>query len=271
MDRVNSFKFSSSILKKAQEFGADLVGITSVAELKECPSYTAAPKIPQVEVGQRESDLEPGEVDWPAGAKSVIVIAISHPEDEPELDYWYGKHAPPGNQKLVDTVDKLIEWINDNYEEVEAHHIPYHVEKGGIFLKDAAAMAGLGCVGKNNLFVSPEYGPRVRLRALIVDVDLPVTGPTDFDPCADCEKYCLQKCPQGSFSSIIYEAAEIGQEILPGRIGNYSRFKCNEQMEKDIEKAEERNEMVKHEPSGEMVQLLKYCRNCELSCPIGKE
>jgi hypothetical protein len=27
-------------------------------------------------------------------------------------------------------------------------------------------MAGLGCIGKNNLFLTPDFGPEVRLRAL---------------------------------------------------------------------------------------------------------
>ncbi|ADL12446.1 hypothetical protein [Acetohalobium arabaticum] len=271
MNTISKLKFSSSILKKAKEFGADLVGIADVDELKESPSHTAAPKISPVEVGQREGDLEPGEAAWPEGGKSVIVTAISHPEDKPELDWWHGKHSPPGNQKLVTVIKELIKWINNNYEEVETHYIPYHVEKGGIFLKDAAVMAGLGCIGRNNLLVSPEYGPRVRLRAMIVDVELPPTGPITFDPCSDCEEYCLEKCPQNSFGSIIYDREEIGQERLPGRIGDYSRFKCNDQMEKNIETAEEKDEKVLYEPSGEMVQLLKYCRNCEFSCPIGKE
>jgi len=50
-------------------------------------------------------------------------------------------------------------------------------------LKDAAVLAGLGCIGKNNLLLTPEYGSRVRLRAFTIDLVLPSTGPLPFDPC----------------------------------------------------------------------------------------
>jgi len=40
------------------------------------------------------------------------------------------------------------------------------VEKGGLFLKDAAVMAGLGIIGQNNLFDNnpPLYSNIARLR-----------------------------------------------------------------------------------------------------------
>lgn len=267
----NRLELSSSILKKAKELGADLVGITSVEELRTCPSFTAASRIPDAEkVGpkERQLDLGPGEVAWPEDGKSVIVVAVSHPEDKPELDWWYDKKSPLGNQTLIRIIRELIQWV-ENEHHVKTYHLPYYTENGGIFLKDAAVMAGLGCIGRNNLFISPEYGPRVRLRAMIVDVRLPSTGPTSFEPCSTCQGYCLKKCPKRAFAKIIYTKDEVGQEILPGRIGNYSRSKCNDQMNVDRNSVT-RNEMVLDQSSGEMLYPVKHCRNCELSCPIGE-
>jgi epoxyqueuosine reductase len=37
--------------------------------------------------------------------------------------------------------------------------LPYKVEEGGMFLKDAATLAGLGIIGKNNLLITPEFEP----------------------------------------------------------------------------------------------------------------
>jgi epoxyqueuosine reductase len=66
--------------------------------------------------------------------------------------------------------------------------VPYYIHKGGIFLKDSAVCAGLGVIGKNNLLITPEYGPRVRLRALFVNVQLDSTYiHNDFKPCENCE------------------------------------------------------------------------------------
>ncbi|MBM7624545.1 epoxyqueuosine reductase [Sporohalobacter salinus] len=270
INKIDELQFSSLILKKAKEFGADLVGIANVDELKECPSYIVAPKISEGEIGQRDGDLKPGEVDWPKNGKSVIVIAVSHPENKPKLDWWRGKTPPLGNKKLVEIIEQIIEWINNNYGEIETYHMPYHVEKGGIFLKDAAVMAGLGCIGRNNLLISPEYGPRVRLRAMIIDQNLPSTDPIKYDPCSNCEIDCLSECPQNAFEEIIYNEGKMGTKILPGKIGNYSRFRCNNQMEKDIEAAEKRNTTASYKSNNKAVKLLKYCRICEFSCPIGK-
>ena len=70
----------------------------------------------------------------------------------------------------------------------EGHRpLPYRVEHGGTLFKDAAALAGLGTIGKNSLVITPEYGPHVRFKALFLDVDLEPTGPIDFTPCKSCD------------------------------------------------------------------------------------
>jgi len=65
----------------------------------------------------------------------------------------------------------------------------------GIFPhKTAAVMSGLGWIGKNGLFVSPEYGPRVRLGTILTDMELPVRERTPGKSCGDCKR-CVESCP----------------------------------------------------------------------------
>ncbi len=265
---LERLRCSSAILSKAKELGASLAGFCDVEDLKTAPSYTLAPKLPQADVGSRESDLglEPGEVYWPEGTKSALVIAYVHPEDEPQLDWWYGKKDPPGNRILVEINKKLSAWIEENHE-IKTYPIPYHIEKGGLFLKDAAYYAGLGCIGKNNLVVTPDYGPRVRLRAMLLSESLPATGPANYNPCALCPAPCLDACPEKAFKEIVFSAEKMQQSDLPGLIGNYSRDRCNGQMTRDSASAKEHNVP---EVSAEPVKIVKYCRNCETSCPVGK-
>ena len=85
------------------------------------------------------------------------------------------------------------------------HLLPYHVGKGGIFLKDAAVLSGLSIIGMNNLLITPEFGPRVRLRALCLDVEVEPTGPVDFAPCETCDMPCRQACPEESFKNGAYK------------------------------------------------------------------
>ncbi|UMZ74416.1 hypothetical protein [Natranaerofaba carboxydovora] len=227
MNNINQLKLSSLILNKAKEFGADIVGITSVGELKDSPSHKQASKISRLEIGKREQNLEPLEVKWPEDGKSVIVFGISHPETKPELDWWYGDHSPPGNQKLMKINKRLAEWVNTNFPKVNTYKLPYSVEQGGIFFKDAAVKAGLGCIGRSNLLVTPEYGPRVRFRAMIVSEDLVSTGPITYNPCTSCEGLCIKSCPQKAF----YE-------------GSYERFTCNIEMEENIKTSNKKTKKI---------------------------
>jgi epoxyqueuosine reductase len=160
---------------------------------------------------------------------------------------------------------KLAGWLEED-QGIKSTKLPYHIERGGIFLKDAAAMAGLGCLGRDNLLVTPQYGPRARLWALAIDRELPVTGPVDFDPCPGCDEPCRRACPQESFARKIYSTEQSGVEQLPARNGVYDRNLCNVQMELDV---------AQHEPiavEGRSVpgKLVRFCRLCEFACPVGK-
>lgn len=60
--------------------------------------------------------------------------------------------------------------------------------------KTAAVLAGLGWIGKSALFVSPEFGPRVRLATVLTDMPLPKGKPRMPVGCGDCN-ICVQACP----------------------------------------------------------------------------
>ena len=228
------------------------------------------------------------EVDWPADAVSAVVIGVAHHADEPELDWWDGK-GTPGNRILVRINAELSRWLEDTYS-VKTFKMPYLIEKGGIFLKDAAVMAGLGCIGKSKLVITPRYGPRIRFRALLVSRKAAATGPLDFDFCKDCKQPCRNACPVKAFQERVHSVDARCQSILPGIDGTYDRVTCNVKMKKDIEEAvtaiaygnrehrelrmaiDEFEEGVAVTPTGDKNQscCVKYCRRCELSCPVGR-
>ena len=269
MTNTEALRTSSALLNKARKLGADLVGFAAVDDLKKAPSFTFAPRMPGsgqgIGTSNNDLGLKPGEVLWPENARTVMVIAVRHPEDKPEMDWWFGRVDPPGNRVLAKLVGELCAWIASRFG-INVFHLPYHVEKGGTYLKDASVLAALGCIGKNNILVTPEYGPRVRLRALTLDIELPSTGPLAFDPCLMCDEWCRKACPQKAFDEKIYSADEYGQNILPGREGVYSRPVCNQQMEADNEVAREQLVDGFERP----IKIIKYCRHCELACPVGK-
>jgi epoxyqueuosine reductase len=259
----------SLLLEKAKEFGAHLAGFAAVKHLMDSPSFIFAPQMPGAGegVGTRENKLglKPGEVLWPENAKTVMVVAVQHPEEKPEMDWWFGRVDPPGNRILANVVKSLCEYIPGNFD-INVVHLPYHVEKGGTYLKDAAVLSGLGCIGRNNILITPEYGPRVRLRALTLDVEFPTTGPLNYDPCSVCEGWCRKACPQHAFDKEICSSNTYHLQLLPGRDGNFSRPMCNLKMDKDNSVAQEQEVDGFDNP----IKVIKYCRRCELACPIGK-
>jgi len=251
---------SAQIIEKAKELGATLAGIASVELLKKSPSHGIFKKIGS-EIVKVDSSLELAdftEIKWPPEAKSALIIAVSHPQDKPELDWWDTKGSP-GNRTLIRINRELSIWIEKEFG-IKTHKMPYSVKTGGIYLKDTAVLGGLGCIGRNNLLVTPELGSKVRLRAMLLEDKLTPTGPIDFDPCDGCEEFCRKACPQHAYGKIVFTSNELRMVSLPGRDGSFSRARCLIQMDKDNEDSEidYRTERV-----------AKYCRQCELACPVG--
>ncbi len=290
----NAMELRASLLARARDLGADLAGVASVDDLV----TVTGGREPQA--ADRLGALPATEpVCWPEEARSVVVVAVEHPRERPELDWWFGRIDPPGNRVLARVVQDLCDWAAGELG-LRATHFPYHVERGGIYLKDAAVLAGLGCIGLNNLLVTPEFGPRIRLRALALDRELPSTGRSDFDPCADCGRPCRRGCPQGVFAAttgldgtsssadgaVPHGAAPHGG-LLPARTGEFSRQRCYLQMDRDIESATLGDPAALGTsgggaatlgasgtgtgtgPAPAPVKVIRYCRACELSCPVG--
>jgi epoxyqueuosine reductase QueG len=62
--------------------------------------------------------------------------------------------------------------------------------------KTAATSAGLGWIGKTALFVSPVFGPAVRLATVFTDLELPSGEPVVESGCGAC-RACVEACPAG--------------------------------------------------------------------------
>ena len=219
----------------AVSLGASLAGAVPFPTLLRSPSHRSYPACGRL-----------GETG------SVIVVALAHSERQPDMDWWDNRWGRTrGNRRLMDINQRLIRWLKKRHG-AQASQLPYQTTGKGAFLKDAAVLAGLGVIGRNNLLVTPRFGPRVRLRAL--RVDRPVTGPgplADFAPCKDCDGPCQRACPAAAFDG-----------------GRYNRNRCREQMRKDEADRAVVPSALPGIPDGYKVF---YCRRCELACPVGKE
>lgn len=268
------------IIEKAKSFGASLAGIASIDRLKASPSYVMHEKAYRGIDGVRSSlgIADISEVKWPGNAGSAIVVALSHPHEKPELDWYLESGRLPGNEILLDINRNLSAWIVEELG-IKTHHVNYWVGLGGIYLKDLAVLSGLGCIGKNNLVITPEFGPRVRFLAMLVDSELTPTEPIDFDPCGECEEFCHKVCPQNAFDEMVFSSAGTRMTALPGRNGSFSRVRCSIRSRLNTEEsgisATQDFWLEKKEPRGEEMgtyqtqKHIHFCRRCELSCPVG--
>ena len=235
---------SADIMIKSESFSGIKAGIARLEDILKAPSYQIVPD------GEWTTSLsnEGTVTEWPPDAKSVLVLGLYHPEDNPQLDWWDGGNTM-GNRRLMEISDSLKQWLKEEHG-LSALSLPYHVEWGGVFLKDAAVLAGLGIVGRNNLLLNAEWGPRIRLRSILIEGELEPTRPVEgFSPCDSCSEICHSACPQNVFST-----------------GIYYRPDCISQLNADIA-----NKM----PDGEVGEdgipglVIKYCRACEFACPVG--
>lgn len=99
----------------------------------------------------------------------------------------------------------------------------------GVFShKKAAVLAGLGFIGKNALFITPEYGSKVRLATVLTDMPLVAEKPLIERGCGDCE-ICKNACPAKAITGKNYVYGEARDTIFDAR-------RCSEHMKtyKDI-------------------------------------
>lgn len=219
---------AASLIEKAAELGATVAGLASVGELLTSPSHEG---ISILEMDDAE-DI-------------VLVLGLHHPPSRPELDWYTGRGGTEGNRILMRINRNLITWLKESFE-IGARDLPYYIEKGGVFLKDAAVMAGLGMLGVNNLMIVPGYGPHVRFRGLLVNAPLPPAGRVDYSPCEDCHRPCLTVCPEEALAD-----------------GSFDREACLRNMSREGAGC-----LVMNSSSMDEAREVRFCRICELACPL---
>jgi epoxyqueuosine reductase len=88
--------------------------------------------------------------------------------------------------------------------------------------KTAATCAGLGWIGKTALFVSPDFGPAVRLATVFTDLALPLGEAITESRCQDC-RACVDACPAGCGRDVQWRAGMARDEL-------YDAGACRHQM-----------------------------------------
>ena len=229
--------------------GADLVGIVSVDSVNEIEPYWI--ENDQAYTGQPSDYME--------GGLSVILLGYHAWDDTSEaIIRKNDKIEAFGYARMYYNTEKVVKYLeNTGYKAKIADGLP---------LKKIAVLAGFGSYGKNSLNINPEYGPWVRLNAVITDAELEVDKEFTEDLCKDCD-LCVRACPTGALTPYVIDhslcMASLSEDEWLGVFSDESTFE-------DYRQVENGDTLFQlHSPKLTENSYL-WCMTCQKACPYGR-
>jgi epoxyqueuosine reductase QueG len=257
---------SQEIKSKARELGADLVGIADGAAVD--TSHITA--------------LDGGR---------VIVLAKRLNEGVARIRRWDDRHKYYNDEltltHLEETSLELVYWLEDcGYPAliVPPTHVAPSSYQGDpdahlepvLSLTHAAVEAGLGTLGLNLQLLTPEYGPRVLLAAVLCSVDVECDRPIAQALCKGpaCGR-CLKVCPADAVKEWDRDWASCDRYRSPHGFAQLSEHLMKFAREDDAAK---RKQLLRSEDSFNLWQsilrgagVVTGCRRCADVCPVGQD
>lgn len=97
--------------------------------------------------------------------------------------------------------------------------------RGVVAHKTAAVLSGLGFVGKSGLFLSADYGSKVRLATILTNAPLQSELPVIENGCGECQ-ICKNACPAGAI---------FGEKPTTDGNRNFDAEKCSKYMKEHFQ------------------------------------
>jgi len=125
----------------------------------------------------------------------------------------------------------------------------YNTLRTDLSHKMVATRAGLGWIGKTDLFISRDFGPRLRLVSMLIKVQVrPKQKPIDISKCGLCT-ICVDICPAKAANGKLWDITTEREEFFDAFL---CRRQCAEFGEKRLGKD------------------ARICGICVSACPIGR-
>ena len=185
--------------------------------------------------------------------RSALVFAVPYgkqltPDDYTEEGFEQGIQAA---KSRVETVAAEIERI------LQKHRVKYWIPpvaqenetelRAPFSFKSAAARAGIGWFGKNDVIITERYGPRVRLSAILIDEVFAYGKPITVGRCPENCTKCIDICPCKALKNRQWTIEKDRSDII-----DYQ--KCNRMRSAFIKKLGRKS----------------ACGLCLAACPFGK-
>ena len=268
---------AGEIKDKARALGADLVGIADGGVMNEHPPDPAHPRRPE-----DISDFD---------AERVIVLAKRLNLGTARIPRWDERHKYYNDEltitMLEETALELVLWLEEKgYPALIVP--PTHVDPWGyrndpdqhlspiLSLDHAAVEAGLGTLGLNLQLLTPEYGPRVMLSAVLSSVPVEPDQIRENALChgPSCGR-CLQSCPGDTVGHWERDWPACDRYRSPHGFAQLTDFLGRVIAETD---PDAQKKMLRSEDSFNLWQsilrgsgVVTGCRRCQDVCPVGED
>lgn len=211
------------LIEKMKKYSGTLLGITDISYSEYRGKYKCAMvfSVPYDEMlslkNYTEENFE-NNIGIARGKIDVIVSDISSFFGEYDIEYYVPPVAQVSEELLI---------------------APFS-------FKFAAINSGIGWIGKNGVLITKEYGPRVRLSAILVDCDLPKGIPIIESKCDDGCNLCVIACPYKALKGIQWSMNTLRKELIDYQL-------CNRKRSLFIKTHKRKNS----------------CGLCMVACPVG--
>jgi epoxyqueuosine reductase len=257
---------AAQIKDKARELGADLVGIADGKSVD-------ASHITALDAGR------------------VIVLAKRLNEGVARIRRWDDRHKYYNDElaltHLEETSLELVYWLEDcGYPALIVP--PTHVDPSQygnepkahlsplLSLPHAAVEAGLGTLGLNLQILTPQYGPRVLLTAVLCSVEVECDQPMAQALCKgpSCGR-CLKTCPGDAVKQWgrDWQACDVHRSPH-----GFAQLSAHLDAIIDEQDSQKRKQLLRSETSFNLWQsilrgagVITGCRRCADVCPVGED
>ena len=172
----------------------------------------------------------------------------------------YYSHYRQINKDLSLLTKKISDDLNKNDIETlkidptvstsELDSVYFNTLRTDLSHKMVATRAGLGWIGKTDLFISKEFGPRLRLVSILLKTPVkPKLKPVDMSRCGNCS-ICVDICPAKAANGKLWDITVDREEF-------YDPWKC-------------RNQCAEF-GMNRLGLDVRICGICVAACPIGQK
>jgi ferredoxin len=268
---------AAQVKARARELGADLVGIADGKVLDAHPPDPRDPRRPR-----DVTDLD---------ADRVIVMAKHVTAGSTRILAWNDRHKYYNDEltltRLEEASLELVYWLEDHgYPAIiipPTHVDPWRYQGEPrahmltlISLTHAAVEAGLGTLGLNLQLLTPEFGPRVILTAVLCSADVACDEKRDAALCLgpSCGR-CLRACPGDVIGHWTRDWRACDRYRSP-----HGFARLAEHLERIVDEPDPSRQkaLIRSEESFNLWQsilrgagVITGCRRCEDVCPVGAD